>query len=230
MSGLVTILRRDLALASRRGSEASLALLFFVLGTVLFPLGIGPDPNMLARAGAGLLWVMALLSSLLSIEKLFQADWEDGSLDLLVLSGLPLAGIVLAKTAAHWLVTGLPMAVASPLLALLLNVDAKGVAALSLALLLGTPTLSLIGAVGAALTVGARRGGVLLTLLVLPLYIPVLIFGAGAAESAVAAQGARAHLLVLAAFLLAALPLCPWARQPSCRGVRRPPSCSSASG
>ncbi len=211
MSGLVTILRRDLALASRRGSEASLALLFFVLGTVLFPLGIGPDPNMLARAGAGLLWVMALLASLLSIEKLFQADWEDGSLDLLVLSGLPLAGIVLAKTAAHWLVTGLPMAVASPLLALLLNVDAKGVAALSLALLLGTPTLSLIGAVGAALTVGARRGGVLLTLLVLPLYIPVLIFGAGAAESAVAAQGARAHLLVLAAFLLAALPLCPWA-------------------
>ncbi|MET4701479.1 heme exporter protein B [Constrictibacter sp. MBR-5] len=211
MSGLVTILRRDLALASRRGSEASLALLFFVLGTVLFPLGIGPDPNMLARAGAGLLWVMALLASLLSIEKLFQADWEDGSLDLLVLSGLPLAGIVLAKTAAHWLVTGLPMAIASPLLALLLNVDAKGVAALSLALLLGTPTLSLIGAVGAALTVGARRGGVLLTLLVLPLYIPVLIFGAGAAESAVAAQGARAHLLVLAAFLLAALPLCPWA-------------------
>jgi len=211
VSGLVTILRRDLALASRRGSEASLALLFFVLGTVLFPLGIGPDPNMLARAGAGLLWVMALLASLLSIEKLFQADWEDGSLDLLVLSGLPLAGIVLAKTAAHWLVTGLPMAVASPLLALLLNVDAKGVAALSLALLLGTPTLSLIGAVGAALTVGARRGGVLLTLLVLPLYIPVLIFGAGAAESAVAAQGARAHLLVLAAFLLAALPLCPWA-------------------
>ena len=211
MSGLVTILRRDLALASRRGSEASLALMFFVLGTVLFPLGIGPDPNMLARAGAGLLWVMALLASLLSVEKLFQADWEDGSLDLLVLSGLPLAGIVLAKTAAHWLVTGLPMAVASPLLALLLNVDAKGVAALSLALLLGTPTLSLIGAVGAALTVGARRGGVLLTLLVLPLYIPVLIFGAGAAESAVAAQGARAHLLVLAAFLLAALPLCPWA-------------------
>jgi heme exporter protein B len=211
VSGLVTILRRDLALASRRGSEASLALLFFVLGTVLFPLGIGPDPNMLARAGAGLLWVMALLASLLSIEKLFQADWEDGSLDLLVLSGLPLAGIVLAKTAAHWLVTGLPMAIASPLLALLLNVDAKGVAALSLALLLGTPTLSLIGAVGAALTVGARRGGVLLTLLVLPLYIPVLIFGAGAAESAVAAQGARAHLLVLAAFLLAALPLCPWA-------------------
>jgi len=211
VSGLVTILRRDLALASRRGSEASLALMFFVLGTVLFPLGIGPDPNMLARAGAGLLWVMALLASLLSIEKLFQADWEDGSLDLLVLSGLPLAGIVLAKTAAHWLVTGLPMAVASPLLALLLNVDAKGVAALSLALLLGTPTLSLIGAVGAALTVGARRGGVLLTLLVLPLYIPVLIFGAGAAESAVAAQGARAHLLVLAAFLLAALPLCPWA-------------------
>lgn len=211
MSGLVTILRRDLALASRRGSEASLALMFFVLGTVLFPLGIGPEPNMLARAGAGLLWVMALLASLLSIEKLFQADWEDGSLDLLVLSGLPLAGIVLAKTAAHWLVTGLPMAVASPLLALLLNVDAKGVAALSLALLLGTPTLSLIGAVGAALTVGARRGGVLLTLLVLPLYIPVLIFGAGAAESAVAAQGARAHLLVLAAFLLAALPLCPWA-------------------
>ena len=211
MNGLVTILRRDLALASRRGSEASLAHLFRIRGTVRFPLGIGPDPYLLARAGAGLLWVMALLASLLSIEKLFQADWEDGSLDLLVLSGLPLGGIVLAKTGAHWLVTGLPMAVASPLLGLLLNVEPAGIVALSLALLLGTPTLSLIGAVGAALTVGARRGGVLLTLLVLPLYIPVLIFGAGAAESAVAGHGARAHLLVLAAFLLAALPLCPWA-------------------
>ncbi|MFN4090999.1 MAG: heme exporter protein CcmB [Alphaproteobacteria bacterium] len=211
MKGLAAVLGRDLALARRRGSEASLALLFFVLGTVLFPLGIGPDPNMLARAGAGLLWVMALLASLLSLEKLFQTDWEDGSLDLLLLSGLPPSGIVLAKTVAHWLVTGLPMAAISPLLGILLNMEAAGIWALALALLLGTPTLSLIGAVGAALTVGARRGGVLLTLLVLPLYIPVLIFGAGAAEWAVAGQGARAHLLVLAAFLLAALPLCPWA-------------------
>lgn len=211
MSSFLAILKRDLALAGRQGGEASLAVLFFVLGSVLFPLGIGPAPDILARTGGGLLWVMALLASLLSLERLFQADREDGSLDLLILSGLPLAGIVLAKTVAHWLVTGLPMVVAAPLLGLLLNVEPLGIGILTIALLLGTPTLSLIGAVGAALTAGARRGGVLLTLLVLPLYIPVLIFGAGAVESAVAGPGARAHLLVLAAFLLTALPLCPWA-------------------
>lgn len=211
MRAFLTVLRRDLRLSRRQGGEAGLAVLFFILGTVLVPLGVGPEAVVLSRIGAGLLWVMALLAALLSLERLFQADWEDGSLDLLVLAPLPLSLTVLAKVMAHWLVTGLPMAIASPVLAILLNIPPRDIGILSLTMLVGTPTLSLIGAVGAALTVGARRGGVLLTLLILPLYIPVLIFGAGAVESAVAGPGARSHLLVMAAMFLAAVPLCPWA-------------------
>lgn len=207
----LAILMRDLSLARRRSSEAGLAVLFFILAAILFPLGIGPEANLLARSGPGLLWVTALLAVLLSLERLFQTDWEDGSLDLLLLTPLPLTLTVLAKCLAHWLLTGLPLVVASPVLALLLHVPPTAIGTLMLAMLLGTPTLSLIGAVGAALTVGARRGGVLLTLLILPLYIPVLIFGASAAESVVAGPGARPHLLILGAFLLAALPLAPWA-------------------
>jgi len=205
------IVGRDLALARAQGGESALAVLFFVLGTVLFPLGIGPEAALLARVAGGLLWVMALLAALLSLERLFQADFEDGSLDLLVLAPVPLPATVLAKCIAHWLSTGLPMVVAAPVLAILLSLDGRGFGVLVLAMLLGTPTLSLIGAIGAALTVGARRGGVLLTLLVLPLYIPVLIFGAGAVEAAIAGPGAVAHLQILAALLLAALPLAPWA-------------------
>ncbi len=208
---LLGIVARDAALARRHGGDAALAILFFVLTAILFPLGIGPEPNLLARAGGGLLWVTALLAVLLSLDRLFRADWEDGSLDLLLLSPLPLSLIVLAKCVAHWLLTGLPLTVATPLLAVLLRVPGDAIGTLTLAMLLGTPTLSLIGAVGAALTVGSRRSGVLLTLLVLPLYVPVLIFGAGAVDAAVAGPGPRPHLLVLGAFLLAALPLAPWA-------------------
>ena len=211
MSGFPTVLRRDLLLARRQGGDAALAIVFFVLGAVLFPLGIGPEPNLLARAAGGLLWVMALLAALLSLDRLFQADWEDGSLELILLTPIPASLIVVAKCLAHWLTTGLPMAVAAPLLGVLLNVDPAGMAVLVAALLLATPTLSLVGAIGAALTVGVRRGGVLLTLVVLPLYVPVLIFGAGAVEAAVAGPGARGHLLILGALLLAALALCPWA-------------------
>jgi heme exporter protein B len=202
---------RDIRLSLRQGSDALVAVMFFVLCVVLFPFGVGPEPNMLARISAGVIWVAALLASLLSIERLFQADYEDGSLELLALGTLPLEAVVLAKTLAHWLVTGLPLIAASPLLALLMNMPADGFGVLALALLAGTPTLSLIGAVGAALTLGARRGGVLLSLLVLPLYVPVLIFGAGAVEASVAGVSAEAHLLLLGGLLAGALPLAPWA-------------------
>ena len=167
--------------------------------------------DILARIAAGVIWVAALLASLLSLERLFQTDYEDGSLELLSLSSLPLEATVLAKTLAHWLVTGVPLIVAAPLLAVLLNMDAQGFGVLVLTLTLGTPILSLIGSIGAALTLGARRGGVLLSLLILPLYIPVLIFGAGAIDAAINSLTPRPHLLLLAGILAAALPLAPWA-------------------
>jgi heme exporter protein B len=205
------LVARDLRLALRQGSDAATVLMFFVLAVVMFPLGVGPEPNILSRISAGVIWVMALFAALLSLERLFLADHEDGSLDLLALAPLPLELVVLAKVAAHWLTTGLPLLLAAPVLALSLRMEADGIAVLALALLLGTPTLSLIGAIGAALTLGTRRGGVLLPLLVLPLYIPVLIFGVGAVDAAVAALPPRPHLLMLGALLLAALPLAPWA-------------------
>jgi heme exporter protein B len=178
---------------------------------VLFPFGVGPEPNILARIAAGVIWVAALLASLLSLERLFQNDYEDGSLELLTLTSLPLEAVVFAKVLAHWLVTGLPLIVAAPLLALLLNMEPAGFPVLIVTLLIGTPTLSLIGAIGAALTLGARRGGVLLSLLILPLYIPVLIFGAGAIDASLSGFTARPHLLLLGGLLVAALPLAPWA-------------------
>lgn len=205
------LIARDLRLALRQGSDAATVLMFFVLAVVMFPLGVGPEPNILSRISAGVIWVMALFAALLSLERLFLADHEDGSLDLLALAPLPLELVVLAKVAAHWLTTGLPLLLAAPVLALSLQMEADGIAVLVLALLLGTPTLSLIGAIGAALTLGTRRGGVLLPLLVLPLYIPVLIFGVGAVDAAVAALPPRPHLLMLGALLLAALPLASWA-------------------
>ena len=169
VTALAGLIRRDLRLALRQGSDAVLVLAFFVMAVLLFPFGVGPEPNLLARIAAGVIWSMALLAALLSFDRLFQADHEDGSLDLLALAPLPLSAIVLAKTAAHWLTTGLPLLLVSPLLALVLRLPGEALPMLLLALLLGTPTLSLIGAVGAALTLGARRGGVLLPLLVLPL-------------------------------------------------------------
>ncbi|MGO8919223.1 MAG: heme exporter protein CcmB [Stellaceae bacterium] len=211
MSAFRLLVQRDLRLALRQGGDAAMVVGFFVLTTILFPFGVGPEPELLARIAAGILWVTALLAALLSLERLFQADWEDGSLEALALMPLPLEAQVLAKCLAHWLVTGLPLIVAAPLLALLLHLDAAGYPALLASLLLGTPTLSLIGAVGAALSLGARRGGVLLSLLVLPLYIPVLIFGVGAIEASIGGFGARPHLLLLGALLAGALPLTPLA-------------------
>ena len=185
--------------------------MFFVMAVALFPFGVGPEPNMLARIGSGILWVTALMASMLALERLFQSDYDDGGLDLLALAPLPLEAVVIAKVAAHWIATALPLIAAAPVLALLLHAPAEILAPLVLALALGTPTISLLGAVGAALILGARRGGVLLSLLVLPLAIPVLIFGVGAVEADLMGLPSRPYFLILGGFLLAALPLCPWA-------------------
>jgi heme exporter protein B len=209
MTAFRLLVLRDLRLALRQGGDAAMVVAFFVLTVILFPFGVGPEAELLARIAAGILWVTALLAALLSLERLFQADWEDGSLEALALMPLPLEAQVLAKCLAHWLVAGLPLIVIAPLLALPLHLDRAGYPALLLSLLLGTPSLSLIGAVGAALSLGARRGGVLLSLLVLPLYIPVLIFGVAAVEAAIGGFGARPHLLLLGALLAGALVLAP---------------------
>ena len=211
MNGFLAILKRDLHLATRQGMDNMMVVMFFVIAVVLFPFGVGPEPNILARIAAGVIWVAALLASMLSLERLFQTDFEDGSLELLSLSPITLEVAVLAKVAAHWLTTGLPLIIAAPLLAVLLNMNTEGFPMLILALLLGTPSLSLIGAVGAALILGSRRGGVLLALLILPLYIPVLIFGAGAIDGAIAGRDITPQLMILGGFLLAALALAPWA-------------------
>jgi len=211
MAAFIGLFRRDLSLALRQGGDSGLVLGFFVLAVVLFPLGVGPEPAVLQRIGAGIVWVAALLAALLSLDRLFQSDYQDGGLEMLALSSLSLELAVLAKCAAHWVATGLPLALTSPFLALLVDLDPDAIPVLTLGLLLGTPALSLIGSVAAALTLGARRQGVLLSLLVLPLYVPPLVFGAGAVEASVAGAGGRAHLLILGALTLAALPLCPWA-------------------
>lgn len=211
MSAFLALVQRDLRLALRQGSDAALVLAFFVLAVVLFPFGVGPEPQLLARIAAGVVWVTALLAALLSLDRLFQLDYEDGSLEMLALTPMPLEAQVLAKCLAHWLTTGLPLVLAAPVLAALLQLPGEGYLTLVLAMILGTPSLSLVGAVGAALTLGARRAGVLLSLLVLPLYIPVLIFGVAAVDQAVAGLAIAPHVSILAAFLAAALPLAPWA-------------------
>jgi len=211
MAAFTGVFWHDLHLAMRQGGDTGLVLGFFVLAVVLFPLGIGPEPEVLQRIGAGIVWVAALLAALLSLDRLFQADHQDGGLELLALSSLPLELAVLAKCGAHWVATGLPLTLASPFLALVVDLEPGSLATLSLSLLLGTPALSLIGSVVAALTLGARRQGVLVPLLVLPLYVPPLVFGAGAVEASAAGTGMHAHLLILGALSLAALPLCPWA-------------------
>ena len=211
MAPLVGLFRRDLRLALRQGGEIGLVLGFFVLAVLLFPFGVGPEPELLGRIAAGIIWVAALLASVLSLERLFAADHADGGLDLILLSPAPLELIVLAKGAAHWVTTGLPLVLISPVLAVFVDLDPAAIPALMLGLLIGTPALSLLGAIGAALTLGARRPGILVSLLVLPLYLPPLIFGTGAVEAVLAAEGARAHLLLLGAVTLAALPLAPLA-------------------
>lgn len=211
MSAFTAILARDLRLSLRGGVDSAQPLIFFVVALTLFPLGVGPSPEILERIGVGVIWVLALLAVMLSLDRLFQADAEDGTLEQLALADLPLEMTVLAKCLAHWLVSGLVLVIASPLLALFLHQSAETAAVLALALLLGTPVLTLIGSVGAALLIGARRGGVLIALLVLPLYIPILIFGVGAVEAEVAGQGGTTHLYFLGAGLLIALAGTPFA-------------------
>ena len=210
LSGAIVLVHREVRLAVRQGMDSLMAIVFFVLACVLFPLGVGPEPQTLTRIAPGIICVAALLAALLSLERLFQADYDDGSLEQMALSSLPLAVVVLAKVMAHWLTTGLPLIVAAPLLAVLLQLDGHAYAALLAALALATPSLSLIGAVGAALVLGARRAGVLLTLLILPLYIPLLIFAVAAIDAATFGLPVRPHLLLLGGIALAALVLAPW--------------------
>lgn len=184
---------------------------FFIVTTTLFPFGVGPEANILARIASGVIWVSALLAAMLSLERVFQTDFEDGTLELLSLSPVPLELVVLGKVLAHWLTTGLPLIIAAPLMAVMLNMNSAGFGTLMLAMLVGTPALSLIGAIGAALILGARRGGVLVSLLVLPLYIPVLIFGAGAVEAALLGLPAGEHIQIMGAILLLTLALAPLA-------------------
>jgi heme exporter protein B len=188
-----------------------MTVFFFVLTASLFPFAIGPETNLLIRIGPGVIWVTALLSVLLSLERLFLADLEDGSLELLALDPVPLGVTTLAKVAAHWLTTGLPLIAATPIIAAFYHMPTFALPALLLAMLLGTPTLSLIGAIGAALTLGARRGGILIPLLILPLYIPVLIFGTAAVDATLADLPAQPYFFFLGAGLLLSLPLSPLA-------------------
>lgn len=211
MSRFGAVLGRELRLVVRRPGETATAVLFFVMAALLFPFGVGPEPALLARIAAGVLWVSALLAALLSLGRLFRDDYEDGSLELLLLSPVAPELAAGAKCLAHWLTTGLPLAAATPVIGVFLNFDTAGSWALAAALVLGTPTISLVGALGAALTLGADRGGGLLALLALPLLVPVLIFGAGAVDAALAGEDPRRPLLMLAALLAASCVLVPWA-------------------
>jgi len=184
VSAAAALLVRELRLAARIGGGGPLGLAFFLICVLLIPLGVGPDAPVLARVASGALWVSALLACLLSLDRMFQADLEDGSLDQIALGSLPLEAVVAVKAVAHWLTTGLPLCVAAPVLAITLNLPGPAFGPLVAALLIGTPALSMVGAVGAALTAGVRRGGLLLSVLVLPLYVPTLIYGARAAERA----------------------------------------------
>ena len=205
------IVYRDLLLALRRRSDVATALLFFVVVASLFPLGVGAQPELLRSIGPGVIWVAALLSSLLSLGRLFSADHADGTLEQMLLGAAPLGVVVAAKGLAHWLVAGLPLVFIAPLLALQYDIAADLYGVLALSLLLGTPVLSLIGAIGAALTLGLRGGGVLLALLVLPLYVPVLILGAGSVDMAAAGLAPDGQLLILGALLVLAAAFAPWA-------------------
>jgi heme exporter protein B len=205
------IVRRDLLLALRRRSDVATALLFFVIVASLFPLGVGAEPALLRAVAPGVIWVAALLSTLLSLGRLFAADHADGTLEQMLLGAAPLGVVATAKSLAHWLVSGLPLVVIAPVLALQYDLPESLYGVLVLSLLLGTPVLSMIGAIGAALTLGIRGGGVLVALLVLPLYVPVLIMGAGSVEMAAAGLEPDGQLLILAALLVLTAAFAPWA-------------------
>ncbi len=207
---LALVIRRDLLLAMRRRADVLTTLIFFVMVVSLFPLGVGPEPEMLRKMASGVLWVAALLASMLSLSRMFAADHQDGTLEQMMLAPQSLTMMVLGKIVAHWMLSGLPLVLIAPVLGLQFDMSAGAVGVLVIALLLGTPVLSMIGAIGAALTLGLRGGGVLVSLLVLPLCIPVLIFGAGAVEAVNSGMPATSNLSLLAAFLLFALVFTPF--------------------
>jgi heme exporter protein B len=210
-SVLLAVLRREISLALRQKGEVLTPLVFFVVIASLFPLGVGPESALLLRMAPGVLWVSALLAAMLSLQRLFATDYADGSLEQMALSTTPLGLLVLAKALSHFLLSGLPLVLMAPVLGLQFGLDGRALGILMLTLLLGTPTLSLIGSIGAALTLGVRGAGVLLSLLILPLYIPVLIFGAGAVEADAAGLGMGGHLSLLAALLVLSIFFAPLA-------------------
>jgi len=211
MSAFVAVMRRDLLLALRRKTEVLTGVFFFVVVASLFPLAIGPEMKILRLVAPGILWVGALLASMLALGRLFEADYRDGTLEQMALSPHGLGGLVMAKILAHWLLSGFPLVCLAPVLGLQFDLAPEALGILTLTLLIGTPILSCVGAIGAALTLGVRGGGVLLSLLVLPLFVPVLVFGAGAVEAQAGGLGAQAHLSILMAMLLPAAFFSPWA-------------------
>ena len=211
IAGCRAVVARDLLIALRHRSDVLTTFFFFVIVVSLFPLGVGPEPDTLREIAPGVVWVAALLAAMLSLARMFGTDYADGTLEQLVLTPQPLVVLVMAKVAAHWLTTGLPLVLIAPALGLQFDLPADALATLLLSLLIGTPVLSLVGAVGAALTLGVRGGAALTSLLVLPLYVPVLIFGAGAVAATATGSGAAGHLSLLGAMLMIALVFAPWA-------------------
>ncbi len=204
------LVQRDLLMAWRRSSDIFSVVMFFVLAVVLFPLGVGPELDTLRKIAPGIIWVAALLAAMLSLDQLFQSDADDGSLDLLLLAPIPLETIVIAKCCAHWMVTGLPLILVAPILGILLNLPLSGFAVMIITLVISTPTISLLGSVGAALTIGARRGGVLVALLILPLLTPILIMSANAVDLALVGLNYTPLIALLGAFFLICLVVCPF--------------------
>jgi heme exporter protein B len=211
VKALTLILRYEIRLAMHQVGDSAIIVLFFVLAAVLFPLGIGPEPKLLTQLAPGVIWIMALLAAMLSFERLFTSEFDDGSLEQLAVCPAPLEIIALAKAAAHWLVTGLPLIIASPLIAMLYRLPDTGYSVLIATMALGTPAISLIGTAGAAMILGSRRGGVLLSLLVIPLILPILIFGSSAIDATVSGFPVRQHLMLMGGFLLGSLVITPLA-------------------
>ncbi len=211
MAAMVAVVRRDLQASFRQRQDLLNPLLFFIMVVTLFPLGVSPEVSFLQQAGTGILWVAALLATLLSLDHLYRHDFDDGTLEQLMLQPQPLYLLILAKVLAHWLVTGLPLVLLAPLLGVMVHLEGNSIGILCLTLLIGTPVLSLIGSIGAALTLGLRSGGVLLSLLIIPLYIPVLIFGTGTVAAAAEGAPVSAYIALMGAFLVLALTLAPFA-------------------
>ncbi len=222
MNEFMAVLRRDIKLAAAQGGGLGMAIGFFLIVVSLIPFGVGPDLNLLARVAPGILWIALLLSVLLSLDRLFQADYEDGSLEHLVVGRAPLEFIIVAKVLAHWITTGVPLIMATPILGFFLNLEPDAFGILVLTMLIGTPALNFVGAAGAALTVGIRRGGLLLSLIVLPLYVPILVFGVSAVQSSMLGpDGSMQTMMILAAFTLASAALAPIAAAAALRANLR---------